>query len=50
MKSLRIVLAVLLIAAYFATSFFKNRRLKNKLDEQYAKHFADRDAGGAAGG
>ena len=45
-----IFLAVLLIAAYFATSFFKNRRLKNKLDEQYAKHFADRDAGGAAGG
>jgi len=45
-----IFLAVLLIAAYFATSFFKNRRLKNKLDEQYAKHFADRNAGGAAGG
>ena len=45
-----IFLAALLIAAYFAASFFKNRRLKNKLDEQYAKHFADRDAGGAAGG
>jgi len=45
-----IFLAALLIAVYFAASFFKNRRLKNKLDEQYAKHFADRDAGGAAGG
>ena len=45
-----IFLAALLIAVYFAVSFFKNRRLKNKLDEQYAKHFADRSAGGAAGG
>ena len=45
-----IFLAALLIAVYFAASFFKNRRLKKKLDEQYAKHFADRNAGGAAGG
>jgi hypothetical protein len=45
-----IFLVFLSAAAYFTASFFKNRRLKKKLDEQYAKHFADRNAGGAAGG
>jgi len=45
-----VFLVILLAIAYFSALFLKNRRLKNKLDGQYAKHQTDRIAGGAAGG